>query len=214
MKMHDLAGKRFGKLRVVKFTGINPKNRCAVWECICDCGSTATVDSKSLVSGNTKSCGCGKNAGHRKYGSKTTHENRLYRIWIGMRDRCKNKQNSRFSMYGGRGIEVCEAWDESFTTFRDWALRSGYQESLTIDRINNDHGHSPENCRWATLKTQANNRRNSHYIKFRGECKTISQWAETLDIPEGTLRSRIWNGWPTAKALTKPVRKMKCHKKS
>lgn len=113
----------------------------------------------NLLSGNTKSCHiCGKVAKgrHKIHGG---YETRLYRIWCGMKGRCKNPTNKAYKDYGGRGITICDEWDKDFSAFRDWALGHGYEDWLSIDRVDNDKGYSPDNYRWATAKEQSNNRR-------------------------------------------------------
>ena len=124
-----------------------------------------------------------------KHNGKKT---RLYTIWYNMRNRCDNTENKEYSNYGGRGIKVCKEW-YSFIAFRDWAIKNGYKDTLTIDRIDNSGDYCPENCRFATLKMQANNRTNNHYITYKGKTQTLKQWAEELNIPYYRLRSRINN---------------------
>ena len=127
---------------------------------------------------------------------------RLYRIWENMRNRCNNKNNHDYSYYGKRGISVCDEWAD-FCIFRDWSLSHGYADNLTIDRVDNDAGYSPENCRWVTKKTQQRNKRNN--VLYRG--KTLSEWAELLNIQKSTLYHRIRRrGWSIDKALSTPVR--------
>ena len=115
---------------------------------------------------------------------------RLYTTWSNMKQRCNNPNDKEYRNYGGRGIKVCKDW-YSFTKFRDWALANGYKEDLTIDRILLDKGYCPENCRFISLAEQANNRTNNHYITYKGETKTLAQWAKCLNIPYYRLRSRI-----------------------
>ena len=133
---------------------------------------------------------------------------RLYPIWSGMKDRCLNKNNKRYSSYGGRGIEVCKEWQQSFRAFLRWAMANGYEEGLSIDRIDNDGNYCPENCRWATAKEQANNKRWNHLITYNGKTQTMKEWAEELGIKLSTLSQRINSyRWSDEKALTTPVRK-------
>lgn len=156
MKRLDLTGQRFGRLTVegnaqsVK----SPSGWTAtVWCCVCDCGNSVQVRTKNLVTGNTKSCGCLQR--ERTTEAKTVHggthgdNERLFRIWCGMIDRCRREKNKFFARYGGRGIKVCEEW-LNFTEFQRWALSSGYTDEMTIDRIDVDKGYEPGNCQWMT----------------------------------------------------------------
>lgn len=114
-------------------------------------------------------------------------DTRLYRIWISMRSRCNNQNDKFYKDYGGRGIKVCDAWNNSFEPFKTWSLSCGYKETLTIDRISVNGDYCPENCRWATNKEQSNNRRNTLYITFEGVTHTTSEWASILGISVQTV---------------------------
>lgn len=117
------------------------------------------------------------------------HE-RLYRIWRAMRDRCQRKGNVHYDNYGGRGITVCVEWQD-YETFKAWAYQSGYQDGLSIDRIDNDGNYEPSNCRWATVSEQCNNKRNNRIIEFNGEAHTATEWSRITGIPYRTIQSRI-----------------------
>lgn len=127
-----------------------------------------------------------KNKGNTKHGKRYT---RLYNILDKIKQRCYNKNNTSYENYGGRGIKICEEWLNDFDVFYNWAYENGYDDTLTIDRIDNNKSYSPDNCRWVDRKTQANNKRNNVYLTYNGKTQTIAQWAEELSIP----RTRIYN---------------------
>ena len=147
-KLIDLTGKKFGLLTVLKRSA--EKAVKVKWVCACDCGGETAVDSQHLRNGDIVSCGCyHKNElseRRKKHGHAST---RLYNIWCAMRYRCHTKSHRAYEYYGGRGITVCEDWLD-FLKFREWALSNGYADNLEIDRINNDLGYEPNNCRWVT----------------------------------------------------------------
>ena len=165
----DLTGKRFGHLLVIA-PAYQVKDKI-YWECLCDCGKTHYVQGRKLREGLIKSCGCSRLK--EISASKTVHGHRgerLYRIWQGMKQRTTNQHGKDYARYGGKGISVCDEWAKDYLTFREWALSHGYADDLSIDRIDNDKGYSPNNCRWATQKEQSNNRHTSNqYIKAREE---------------------------------------------
>ena len=130
---------------------------------------------------------------------------RLYRIWGAMRQRCKNPNEAGYENYGGRGIRVCPEW-EDFFAFRAWALTHGYQEDLSIERIDVNGNYCPENCTWATRLQQANNKTNNRFIEFNGKRMTSRQWDRELGFREGVLSDRLNTlGWDLKRTMTEPV---------
>ena len=200
-KLIDLTGQRFGRLSVIK-RAENHKGRVA-WLCKCDCGKFHIIISKSLRNGACQSCGC-LDLESRAL-RQTTHNlsnTKLYNIYMSIKSRCKNINNERFSSYGGRGITICEEWNNDFLSFYNWSMSNGYIDGLTIDRINNNGSYEPNNCRWTDMKVQNNNRRNNKFITYNGKTKTLQQWADSLGINQDNLSSRLIRGWTFEKAIS------------
>lgn len=164
--LKDLTGQRFGRLVVLERAENNRYGKTR-WKCRCDCGNERVIEGNSLRMGTTKSCGCLHIEGLRTF--KTTHgkeKSRLYSVWKGIKSRCVNPNHHAYKRYGGRGITICKEWRHNFQAFYDWAMANGYDENApkgqcTIDRIDNDKGYSPDNCRWVDMKVQRHNRSDS-----------------------------------------------------
>ena len=128
---------------------------------------------------------------------------RLYNIWHEMRRRCYSKSKKEYDSYGGRGIGMCDEWRNSYIAFRDWALANGYQDDLTIERMDVNQGYSPSNCTWIPFERQAYNKQNSFFIEYNGVRKTITEWSREVDIHRNTLTHRLTNlHWTVHDALT------------
>jgi hypothetical protein len=123
-----------------------------------------------------------------------------------MKERCNNPNSIEFASYGGRGIKLCPEWENDFNSFYIWAKANGYTDSLSIDRIDNNKGYEPENCRWADRITQANNKRTNHYLTYNGKTQSIAQWAREIGLSQSCLRHRIYRGWDVEKALSTPMK--------
>lgn len=209
IKSINLTGKRFGRLIVVK-KAKNHITPCGTiltqWLCKCDCGNEIIVYTKNLKNGNTKSCGCyHKEIAKQKSTKHGFRHTKLYFIFGAIKARCYNKKNTGYKNYGGRGIKVCDEWlnkENGSINFINWAINNGYKEGLTIDRINTNGDYSPNNCRWASMKEQSNNRRNNHYITINGKTKTLSQWLEIYKISSTQFYFRKRHGMNEVEALT------------
>lgn len=164
--LKDLTGQRFGRLTVIERDGSDTQG-CATWLCRCDCGTECVVTGAKMRKGNTKSCGCLHDDLSRV--RMTIHgksHTRLNNVWLAMKSRCYRQTDKNYNRYGGRGITVCNEWRNDFQAFYDWSVAHGYNENApngqcTIDRIDNDKGYSPDNCRWVDMKTQRSNRSDS-----------------------------------------------------
>ena len=202
MFKNDLTGQKFGMLTVIEFAG-NNQYRASMWRCICDCGNEIVVRGEDIRSGKTLSCGCLRTTNHFKIHGES--DTRLYEIWCGMKKRCYNPNEVGYINYGERGISVCSEWYNDYTIFRDWANENGYQDDLTIDRINNDGNYEPDNCRWATRLEQNNNTRQNAYYEFNGEVHSLADWCRILNLNYNTIRSRLRYGWSFEQAITTPI---------
>ena len=201
--MEDLSGKRFYRLRVISFDHLNGKR--AYWKCKCDCGNIKVVRSDHLKDGHVKSCGCYSSEQTSK--RFTTHglsKTRIFNIWVGIKQRCLNPKKDSFCEYGGRGISICDSWKNDFMAFYKWAIRNGYKDSLSIDRIDVDEGYFPQNCRWVGFKTQSRNKRTNHMVEFDGKLMPLVDCCDKYGVPYHITLKRILRGWSLEDALTIP----------
>lgn len=197
----NLVGQTFGRLTVLEFAGINHKGG-ATWHCRCACGGHSTPSTGSLRDGNSTSCGCIAKEKRRAAGHlmSTTTE---YRIWTLMRSRCTNPRTPNFHRYGGRGITVCEQWEDFRAFLRDMGPRPSLNHSL--DRRNNDGPYAPENCRWATRAEQAANTSANRRFVVDGQPLILRDIAARAGINASTLYYRLKRGLTMDEALSRPL---------
>jgi hypothetical protein len=202
----DLRGQSFGRLVAQRYLGGSR------WECLCACGRVTSIESYSLTSHHTQSCGCTRHVHSISNSYNTIHglsTHPIYQRWRSMLKRCYLRTDGNFPNYGGRGITVCERWRDSVTNF--YADMGDPPPGMQLERRDNNQGYCPANCMWASPQQQARNRRSSHLLTYNGETHTIAAWAETgplqrLRIPASLLYLRIYQGWSIERALTTPPR--------
>ena len=192
----DEVGKRYSRLVVLGKHGFSDGK--VTWNCRCDCGNLCVVSGANLRRKATRSCGCLR-ATHRLKGT------REHRTWQAMRQRCMNPENPKFKDYGGRGINVCRRW-ESFENFLA-DMGTCPSRGSQIDRINNNRGYEPKNCRWVSCKQNNRNRRDNRILEFNGEKRCLAEWAEVAGLKVGTLWMRLNNGWSVERAVATPLLK-------
>ena len=204
--MKDITGMRFGRLTAIRPNGKQGNN--IKWLCECDCGNYVTTNISSLTRGKCKSCGCLRkettSAQFKTHGKRHT---KIYAVYCTMKARCLNKNDLRYKFYGGKGVKVCDEWLHDFQAFYDWAMVNGYSDGLTIDRIDVNGNYEPSNCRWVNSTTQANNKTNNVFIEYKGEKKTIAEWAKELGLTYTALYQRIMvHKWDIERAFNTEMR--------
>lgn len=203
-------GDKFDKWTVLGMPLKIKSIRQTVVVCKCSCGRISVVNQQNLTRRLSRSCGCLSIETHTKHGlaSRQTPRSRLYGIWVHINGRCKNTNDDSYVNYGGRGIGICEAWSD-FRAFRDWAESAGYKNGLTIERRDVNRGYCPENCIWATMMVQGQNRRNTVKHEAFGEKKTVREWFEDercVCRNHETLKNRLRkNAWEPERAITTPA---------
>lgn len=210
-----MIGKQFGEWTVLTFNGCDGKN--TTYLCRCSCGVERHLRRNVIMLGLSKSCGCkrGEHLSLAQTGKPKAYamkrdtygegRTRLHVIWDGMKKRCNCVTDKHYVWYGGRGIKVCKEWSDSFQAFKLWALDNGYQDDLSIDRIDNDGDYEPSNCRWVTHKEQCKNKRNNVLLTLKDETMCAKDWATKLGIDDGTIYWRKKHGWSDEDTLTTPV---------
>lgn len=197
----DMIGVRFGRLVVQSYSHAEKRKDCNgsrhYYNCLCDCGNTCIIERNSLRSGNTSSCGCIRSEMLAKRNKETAslhgdskRYERMHNSWSAMLNRCEHTNNKNYDLYGGRGIKVCDEWHK-WDAFRDWALDNGYNDGLTIDRIDSNGNYEPSNCRWVTMDIQANNKSNNKYITYQGRTQSLADWCRELNLDYCRTKARL-----------------------
>lgn len=213
--MIDLTGKVFGRLTVearVSEPGVR-----IVWRCRCSCGNTHFVSGNVLSAGRSKSCGCLRVEHGRAHGARVNlkhgegrngHETQEYHAWSNMLSRCNNPKHSHYADYGGRGITVCERW-KSYVNFLADMGRA--PSDTSIDRVDNERGYEPTNCRWATKSEQNGNARNANKgapvrtLEIVGRTRSLAQWLALAELPRRTFYGRVSAGETPQEIITKAL---------
>lgn len=197
MKRIEMQGQRFGRLLIGACLGSDDKH--TYWEALCDCGNTVKVKRNELMKGKVQSCGC-----YRKEATATNktihghHNTRAYKSWKHLIQRCTNPKCKDYPNYGGRGIQVCEEWRDFRSFMRDMGE---CPDGLQIDRIDNDKGYEPGNCRWVTCELNNRNRRDNRILTVDGVSKTIAEWAAEKGIRPNVIATRLSRGWDEHRAV-------------
>ncbi len=208
----DLTRKIFGRLLVTGFAG-RGSNKLLIWNCLCSCGTKCTSYGHVLKNGAKRSCGClGSEVTSKRSKTHGMTNSPTYKSWRSMIRRCEAPGDISYPRYGGRGISVCTRWRDSFQAFLD-DMGERPSKSYQLDRIDNGGNYEKDNCRWATRKEQARNRRTTVILTFNCESLCVSEWAERMGVERGRLQNRIDLGWPVERILTEPVRRYKRRKK-
>ena len=201
----DLTGQKFGRLTVIERVE-NDKNGSTRWLCRCECGNEKIIEGGHLRSHKIKSCGCLLTDVliKRNYTHGMTNT-RLFHIWQGIKNRCYNKNFEHYKHYGERGITICKEWKNDFVKFYDWSMNNGYNDTLTIDRIDVNGDYEPSNCRWIKQAEQSRNRRDTVYITYNGETHTFYEWSKITGINQNTLCTRYYRDKKRGEELFKNV---------
>jgi hypothetical protein len=203
----DLTGLRFGMLTVERRSHTDGKKW--YWQYRCDCGKACIKNgsdvSKDIKKGRTPNCGCmTKQLIGRAQITHGMSKTDVYAVYRSMIDRCRLPSHQAWANYGGRGITVCERWQQGFENF--WAdMAAGYRKGLELERVDNSKGYSPQNCTWVSCKRQANNKRTNVSLRMdSGEVLNVSQAAELHGIGLTTLLYRIAHNWPSDRLFIPP----------
>jgi hypothetical protein len=199
MDYSHILGSVFGQLTVESHVGPNDRMSCR-----CACGQPKEARLSHLRSGSVKSCGCLlKTVPRQVFGKHLQSQTRTYKVWDSMIRRCTLPHHAAYASYGGRGIDVCARWRDYWNFLADMGEK---QDGQSLDRIDNDRGYSPDNCRWTDRHTQSRNRRTNTNLTHEGQTMTIVEWAILTGIRDTTIHERLKRGWSVHDALTRPLR--------
>jgi hypothetical protein len=186
-KPQDITGQKFGRLTALCRIG-KTKGRISIWECQCECGQKHNAIISQLRNGTVKSCGCLQRVDH------PVAKERLFNIWQGMRQRCNNPNANFYEYYGAKGVKICQEWNE-YKAFKQWAVENGYDEGLSIDRIDVDGGYNPNNCRWISLREQQSNKSNNVFVLYQDEDITLAELSRRTGLSLPMLHRRYHAGY-------------------
>lgn len=199
-KYEDLKpGDKFGR-----WTVLSESDKRCHHKCICECGTIKDVADTHLRKGTSQSCGCLHRDNVTKYSVPGGSNSRIYDIWNGIKSRCYNPKNKSYEHYGGAGIKMCDDWCNNYEAFWIWAINNGYDDSLTIDRVDCKGDYCPENCRWVDWITQENNRSFNHMIEYDGKTHSLSEWSRLLGFEYDFIKRRLAYGFTFEEALAVP----------
>lgn len=202
----DLSGKRFGSLSVIERTKtVKERDRSYAhfWRCRCDCGAELEINHRYLTRGSKRSCGCDELPSQLKHGGTRNYQRSAeYRTWAAMLERCNSPSSASYKNYGAIGRVVCERWNQFSAFIEDMGRRP--TAGHTLERIDNEKGYSPENCKWATRKEQMRNVRYNVHLTLDGRTQCVAAWAEELGLSAMKIYKRLYRGWSQERALTEP----------
>ena len=211
----DLTGQRFGRLTVVEIAYRKRDQQGDMrifWSCKCDCGNTCIVSRNNLRKGSTKSCGCLREEVSHKGKTHGMYGTRINRIWNGMKSRCSYSSCQDYKYYGGKGVTYCEEW-KNFSSFYEWAMENGYQDGMSLERIDVNGNYEPSNCKWVSPREQRYNMTTSLKFTIDGETKCLAEWCELYNISYQTVYKRLKvQKLGIYEALTKPIKARKGEK--
>lgn len=216
MESKKIIGERFGILVVLEYLGLIDigRQRSTLVKCRCDCGNIVNVSLSRIKQGYQKSCGCLLKNHQKQFPNNYSpakhgyYHHELYHTWFGMIGRCYDDRVEAYSAYGKRGICVCDEWKHDYIIFYSWAIKNGYEKGLTLERKNNNGNYEPSNCKWATRREQANNRRTTHYVKLHGDSMSMADACRLLKLNYKIINQRVKrDGLSFEEAILIPINK-------